>query len=117
MQRYALSAGFQLPSAIREAGFRETQGLVRTLTDEFVDVDAVLAFSRASSFGNHLAGFTEVERSGVIAALERELEARRARGRIVLRRRLLYAIAEKGRAECGCRERPALEAIVQWTRG
>lgn len=99
------------------AGLRETQVVARTFTDAFADVDAVLAFSRASSFGNHLAALSEPERTAVVATLGRELEAGRRGLPIVLRRHLVYAVAEKPRLECGCGDTGVLGELRHVPRG
>ncbi len=94
-------ASDEVVALFRAAGFRETQVLVRTFADAFPDADTVLAFSRASSFGNHLAGLSDAERFRVVA----ELEASRTPRGLELQRHLIFAVAEKERVACSCSDR------------
>ncbi len=90
----------EVGALFRATGFRETQILVRTVTDYFADVDAVIVSSRASSFGNHLAGLSSADQSRVRDALANELEARRTSQGLELQRHLIFAVAEKELSDC-----------------
>jgi len=61
----------------RAAGLWETQVIVRAFVDHFPNVDAVIAFSKSSSFGNHFAGLSEDEYRQLRAAMIQELESYR----------------------------------------
>jgi arsenite methyltransferase len=76
----------------RASGLREKQILVRTFTDYAATIDDVIAFSRASSFGNHLSGLTDAERGRFRQALAEELERERDAQGIRLDRHIIFAI-------------------------
>jgi arsenite methyltransferase len=75
-------------------GFKAEQVIVRTVTDHFENVDDMLSFSRASSFGNHLSGLSAVEEDRVRKALADELERYRDSQGICLERPFIFAVAE-----------------------
>jgi len=74
--------------------FKAVHVIVRTITDHFENVDEMLAFSRASSFGNHLSGLNAVEKDRVRRALADELERYRDSQGIRLERPFIFAVAE-----------------------
>lgn len=76
-------------------GFRELQLVIRSFTDHFQSVDDVLAFNRASSFGNHLSGLGGEQLERLRAALTAELEPHRDASGIRQQRHLIFAVAEK----------------------
>lgn len=92
----------EVGALLRAAGLRETQVLVRTITDHFPDVDTVLTFSRASSFGNHLASLSDTDQARVRDALASELERSRTAAGLEQRRHLIFAVAEKEGGDCKC---------------
>lgn len=77
------------------SGFRELQLVIRSFTDRFDSVDDVLAFNRASSFGNHLAGLRVEQLQRLRDALAIELEPHRDACGIRQERHLIFAVAEK----------------------
>jgi arsenite methyltransferase len=83
----------QLARQLEDSGFLIDQISLRVFTDTFADADEVIAFNRSSSFGNFLAETPEDIRRRVLAALSAELNRRRTINGIVLKRRLLFAIA------------------------
>jgi arsenite methyltransferase len=69
--------------------------VIRTFTDHFRNVDEVIAFNRASSFGNELAGLGPVERARLRDAYAKELERSRDAEGIRQERHLIFAVAQK----------------------
>ncbi|MBV8512422.1 MAG: methyltransferase domain-containing protein [Xanthobacteraceae bacterium] len=67
----------------------------RTLVDVFADVDAVLAWSSSSSFGNFLVGVSVDDRAAIRDALARKLESKASDQGIRLERYLIFATARK----------------------
>jgi ubiquinone/menaquinone biosynthesis C-methylase UbiE len=76
-------------------GFETRQLVVRMRTDHFDNVDEVLTFLSASSFGNHLSALTAAERRRVRDALAVELELYRDSKGIRLDRHFIFAVAQK----------------------
>jgi len=76
-------------------GFKTKQLVVRTRAAHFGNVDDVLTFVCASSFGNHLSELTAAERDRVRDALALELELYRDSQGIRLERNVISAIAQK----------------------
>jgi len=69
---------------------------IRTFTDRFVDVDELLAFNIASSFGNAFADLEDDRRAEVRDVLDHALDAHRLEdGSIQLQRHLIFAVARK----------------------
>ncbi|WP_433935014.1 class I SAM-dependent methyltransferase [Sorangium cellulosum] len=83
----------ELTSLLVQAGFPQPKLQIRTFTDHFTDTDDVMAFNLASSFGNFLSNFAPADAERVRAALEAELERRRAPEGIRLQRHLIFAVA------------------------
>ncbi|WP_437289882.1 class I SAM-dependent methyltransferase [Sorangium sp. So ce406] len=83
----------ELTSLLVQAGFPQPKLQIRTFTDHFTDTDDVMAFNLASSFGNFLSNFAPADAERVRAALEAELERRRAPEGIRLQRHLIFAAA------------------------
>ncbi|AUX30334.1 MULTISPECIES: class I SAM-dependent methyltransferase [Sorangium] len=86
----------ELKSTLLRAGFEDPALQIRTFTDHFAATDDVIAFNLASSFGNFLSNLAPEDAARVKAALEAELERRRAPEGIRLRRHLIFAVARAG---------------------
>ena len=89
-----LSSG-ALRALLTGAGFVSCAIDVRTLVDVFQDVDALIAWSSSSSFGNFLVGVSATDRAAVRNALARILEPKVNPQGIRLERYLLFATARK----------------------
>jgi arsenite methyltransferase len=76
-------------------GFKTKQLVIRVRTDHFDNVDEVLTFVSASSFGNHLSELTAAERGRVRDAFAVELEVYRDSQGIRLERSFIFAVAQK----------------------
>ena len=77
-------------------GFVAYEGELRRFVNFYRDVDALLAWSRSSSFGNFLANVSEAGCARMRDALDRLLEPKRRTGEgIRLKRYLLFATARK----------------------
>jgi arsenite methyltransferase len=85
----------ELRALLVATGFRVRQLEIRSFTDHFRDVNEVLDFGRASSFGNDQSLLGEAERARFQAALARELEPYRKERGIEQTRHLIFAVAEK----------------------
>jgi ubiquinone/menaquinone biosynthesis C-methylase UbiE len=79
------------------AGFASVELEIKSFVDHFEDTEAVVAFNRASSFGNFLSDLTHEQRALTHHLLERELERRRTPEGIRLTRHLSFAIAARPR--------------------
>lgn len=86
-----------LEQQLKEAGFVDVDLEIKSFVDHFDDTEAVIAFNKASSFGNFLSDLTHEQRALTHALLERELEPRRGPEGIRLTRRLSFAIAARPR--------------------
>ena len=82
-------------SLLEEAGFTRWQTREHTFVDEVRDADDVIAWSRASSFGNFLADFDHSQLQRVRDRLARKLDALRTAKGILLERYLVFATAFK----------------------
>jgi ubiquinone/menaquinone biosynthesis C-methylase UbiE len=85
----------QIRELFAATGFSELQLLIRSFTDHFPSVDHLLAFNRASSFGNHFAGLSTVQLATLHSALRQELEPFHDALGIRQERHLIFAVAEK----------------------
>jgi ubiquinone/menaquinone biosynthesis C-methylase UbiE len=86
----------ELARLFEAAGLSLARLEIRTLTDQFADVDELLAFNISSSFGNAFADLDEAKRAQVREALDRALDAYRlADGSLELQRHLIFAVARK----------------------
>ncbi|WP_437319417.1 methyltransferase domain-containing protein [Sorangium sp. So ce385] len=85
-----------LRGTLLRAGFEDPKLQIRTFTDHFAATDDVIEFYLASSFGNLLSSLAPADAARVKAALEAELERRRAPEGIRLRRHLIFAVARAG---------------------
>ncbi|WP_437337209.1 class I SAM-dependent methyltransferase [Sorangium sp. So ce394] len=85
-----------LKGTLLRVGFEDPKLQIRTFTDHFAATDDVIAFNLASSFGNFLSNLAPEDAARVKAALEAELERRRAPEGIRLRRHLIFAVARAG---------------------
>ena len=79
------------------AGFVGVELEIRSFVDHFEDTEAVIAFNKASSFGNFLSKLSHEERALTHALLESELEKRREPQGIRLQRNLSFALASRPR--------------------
>jgi arsenite methyltransferase len=92
---HKVSSG-ELKALLEDAGLDAAALRIRTFTDTFADVDEVLAFLRSSSFGNHASDrLTDAERAATREALAAELDRRRREGAIMLKRHLIFTVAER----------------------
>jgi len=86
-----------LSNLFTETGLSQALLEIRSFTDQFADVDEVLAFNISSSFGNAFADLDEGRRTEVRTQLESALEVHRLHaGSIQLQRNLIFAVARKG---------------------
>lgn len=86
----------RLAALLDEAGLGTSRMELRSFADRFADVDEVMNFQVASSFGNAFADLDDGERARVRAELDRGLDAHRlADGAIQLRRNSISAVAAK----------------------
>jgi arsenite methyltransferase len=86
-----------LREQLEAAGFVDIDVRIESFVDHFEDTEAVVAFNRASSFGNFLSSLTHEERALTHSLLERELEKRRTPRGIELTRNLSFALARRPR--------------------
>jgi ubiquinone/menaquinone biosynthesis C-methylase UbiE len=77
------------------AGFEVTLNEIREFDDAFDSVDDVIAFSRASSFGNFLSSLPDSDIARLRERLGDALEVRRGPQGLQLTRRLIFATARK----------------------
>lgn len=87
----------KLKELLTQAGFVEVELTIRSFVDHFEDTEAVIAFNKASSFGNFLSELTHEQRALTQVLLERELERRRTAQGIRLTRNLSFALATRPR--------------------
>ena len=86
----------ELEALVTGAGFVAYEGELRRFVNFYRDVDALLAWSSSSSFGNFLANISEAGCARMRDALDRLLEPKRRTGEgIRLKRYLLFATARK----------------------
>lgn len=83
--------GEQLAALLNDAGFEQVAVTPHTFTDQLVDVDELMAWSRSSSFGNWLADLDPAQRAQVRERLALRIEARRGHAGIALQRHLVFA--------------------------
>jgi len=89
-------SGHELEALVTGAGFVAYEGELRSFVNFYRDVDALLAWSSSSSFGNFLANVAEARSARMRDVLARLLEPkRRASEGICLERHLLFATARK----------------------
>ncbi|TAL98135.1 MAG: methyltransferase domain-containing protein [Paraburkholderia sp.] len=81
------------------AGFNVTHNEIREFDDAFETVDEVIAFSRASSFGNFLSALDEADGVRVRQLLGDALEAKRGPRGIALKRRMTFATGRRPAAQ------------------
>jgi arsenite methyltransferase len=84
-----------LGALLATAGFVCRSIESRTLVDIFQDVDALIAWSNSSAFGNFLIGVSAADRAAVRTALPRLLASKITPEGIRLERYLLFATARK----------------------
>jgi arsenite methyltransferase len=84
-----------LEALLVTAGFVSLAIEARTLVDVFADVDALIAWSSSSSFGNFLVGISARDRAAIREVLARKLECKASPQGIRLERYLMFAIARK----------------------
>ncbi|HWT38796.1 MAG TPA: methyltransferase domain-containing protein [Paraburkholderia sp.] len=82
-------------SLLSSLGFEVTLNEIREFDDAFDNVDDVLTFSRASSFGNFLSSLTESQIAQLRERLAATLEAHRGPRGLHLTRRLIFVTACK----------------------
>ncbi len=86
----------ELEALVTGAGFVAYESELRRFVNSYRDVDALLAWSSSSSFGNFLANVSETGCTRMRDALDRLLEPQRRTGvDIRLERYLLFATARK----------------------
>jgi len=86
----------RLIQLLQEADLNLTRLELRGFTNRFQDVDEVMAFQTASSFGNAYADLDEAERARVRRAMDRGLEAHRhPDGSIQLHHHSIFAVATR----------------------
>ena len=86
----------ELEALVTGAGFVAYEGELRNFVNFYRDVDALLAWSSSSSFGNFLANISEAGCARMRDALDRLLEPKRRTGESIrLKRYLLFATARK----------------------
>ena len=76
-----------------------THNEIREFDDAFETVDEVIAFSRASSFGNFLSALDEADGARVRQLLGDALEAKRGPRGIALKRRMTFATGRRPAAQ------------------
>jgi ubiquinone/menaquinone biosynthesis C-methylase UbiE len=85
----------ELALLLGRTGFTSRQ-IIRTFTDQFSDVDEIIAFNVASSFGNAFSALNAEQKARAREALDAAAaKYRNPDGVIVLRRHLIFAVAEK----------------------
>jgi arsenite methyltransferase len=84
-----------LEALLVTAGFVSLAIEARTLVDVFADVDALIAWSNSSSFGNFLVGLCACDRAAIRDALARKLACKAGPQGIRLERYLTFATAGK----------------------
>ena len=88
------SAG--LAGLLHRAGFEPVRMEIHTFADPFADVNEVMDFQIASSFGNAFAGLDLEERARARAAIDRGLDDYRlADGTIRLKHHSIFAVARR----------------------
>jgi hypothetical protein len=87
-----------LETLLVATGFISLAIEARTLTDVFADVDALIAWSDSSAFGNFLVGASVDDRAAIRDALARKLECKASPQGIRLERYLTFATARKPRS-------------------
>ena len=92
---YRVTAG-QLTRQLEDGGFLIDEIRLHTFTDVFPDAAAVVAFNLSSSFGNFLSDLPDGIRQAALEDFTRQLNERRGAEGIVLKRRLLFAVATAG---------------------
>lgn len=85
----------ELATQLETAGFLVDEIRLRRFADHFPNVEAVLAFSNASSFGNFLGDYLPDVRARLQAALRGTLEALATPSGVLLHRNLHFALARK----------------------
>ncbi|UXY15503.1 methyltransferase domain-containing protein [Chitiniphilus purpureus] len=85
----------ELAGQLETAGLLVDQIRLRRFADHFPDIDAVLAFSHASAFGNFLGDYVPEVRARLQAGLRTALAALATPGGILLHRNLHFALARK----------------------
>ncbi|WP_255990014.1 class I SAM-dependent methyltransferase [Chitinolyticbacter albus] len=85
----------ELAGQLEHAGFFVDEIRLRRFADHFPDIDAVLAFSNASSFGNFLGDYLPDVRARLQAALRSTLETLATPSGVLLHRNLHFALAHK----------------------
>jgi arsenite methyltransferase len=85
----------ELEALVAGAGLVAYAIELRTFVDVFPDVDALIAWSSSSAFGNFLVGVSAADRTAVRDALGRLLELKVTPDGIRLERYLLFATARK----------------------
>jgi len=89
-------SGHELEALVTGASFVAYEGELRTFVNFYQDVDALLAWSSSSSFGNFLANVAEARSARMRDVLARLLEPKRRTSEgICLERHLLFATARK----------------------
>ncbi|MBV8801081.1 MAG: methyltransferase domain-containing protein [Alphaproteobacteria bacterium] len=84
-----------LEALLATAGFVCLAIEARTLVDVFADVDALIAWSSSSSFGNFLIGISTSDRAAIRDELGRKLACKAGPQGIQLQRYLMFATARK----------------------
>ncbi|MEM5371136.1 methyltransferase domain-containing protein [Paraburkholderia azotifigens] len=82
-------------SLLSSLGFEVTLNEIREFDDAFDNVDDVLTFSRASSFGNFLSSLAEPQIAQLRECLAAALEAHRGPRGLHLARRMIFVTARK----------------------
>ncbi|MBN3752387.1 methyltransferase domain-containing protein [Paraburkholderia sp. Tr-20389] len=82
-------------SLLSSVGFELTLNEIRTFDDAFDNVDDVLTFSRASSFGNFLSSLDEPHIARLRERLATALEAHRGPRGLQLTRRMIFVTGRK----------------------
>ncbi|MEM5339408.1 class I SAM-dependent methyltransferase [Paraburkholderia azotifigens] len=82
-------------SLLSSLGFEVTLNEIREFDDAFDNVDDVLTFSRASSFGNFLSSLAEPQITQLRERLAAALEAHRGPRGLHLARRMIFVTARK----------------------
>ncbi|GGP27168.1 class I SAM-dependent methyltransferase [Silvimonas amylolytica] len=86
----------ELAKQLEHAGFLVDEIRIRRFADRFGDIQAVLDFSAASSFGNFLNEFLPEVRGKLLADIHDALvQYRQADGSLLLYRNLLFAVGRK----------------------
>ncbi|TJZ69367.1 class I SAM-dependent methyltransferase [Chitiniphilus eburneus] len=85
----------ELARQLEEGGFFIDEIRLRRFPDHFPNVDAVLAFSSASSFGNFLGDFVPEVRAQLLPALRQALQELATPNGLLLHRNLHFALAHR----------------------